>query len=148
MRDETYQFRTKRSAEVFEFISVGPKGAIKKRIQYHKIYEDEMLYNLAFGDVDLEKNTINDKVVSNNEDTKKVLATVAATLFVFMKKHPDAIIYAKGRNAARTRLYQIGISNNLEDINEQFDVFGVLDEDDMEIFQKNKNYLAFYIKNK
>ena len=148
MREEIYQISAKRSAEVFEFISEGPKGRIKKRIQYRKIYKDDMLYNLSFGDINLEKNTIDDKVVTNNEDTKKVLATVAATLFVFMKKHPDAIIYAKGSNPARTRLYQIGISNNFEEINERFTIFGVLSDDDLEIFQKNKNYLAFYIKNK
>ena len=148
MREQIYQIRAKRSAEIFEFISERPKGRIKKRIQYRKIYKDDMLYNLSFGDINLEKNTIDDKVVSNNEDTKKVLATVAATLFVFMKKHPDAIIYVKGSNPARTRLYQIGISNNFEEINERFTIFGVLSDDDLEIFQKNKNYLAFYIKNK
>jgi hypothetical protein len=87
-------------------------------------------------------------VVSNNADTQKVLATVATTLFVFMKKYPYAIIYAKGGNSARARLYQMSISNNLDAINERFDVLGVLDEDDLEVFQKNKNYLAFYIRNK
>jgi hypothetical protein len=148
MREEIYQIRAKSSAEIFEFISERPKGRIKKRIQYRKIYEGDMLYNLSFGDINSEKNTIDDKVVSNNEDTKKVLATVVSTLFAFMKKHPDAIIYAKGSNAARTRLYQIGISNNFEEINERFTVFGVLSDEDLELFQKNKNYLAFYIKNK
>jgi hypothetical protein len=148
MRAETYAIRAKSSAMTFEFISEGPKGMIKKRVQYHKIYEDEELYNLAFGDISLEKKKIDDKVVSNNADRDKVLATVAATLFVFMKKYPDAIVYAKGSNPARTRLYQIGISKNLEDINKQFEVLGELEEDEIEVFQKNKNYLAFYIRNK
>jgi hypothetical protein len=65
-----------------------------------------------------------------------------------MKKYPDAIVYAKGSNLARTRLYQIGISKNLEEINEQFEVWGELGEDEIEVFQKDKNYLAFYIRNK
>jgi DNA-binding transcriptional regulator WhiA len=147
MRAETYTIRAKSSAMTFEFISEGPKGMIKKRVQYHKIYEDAELYNLAFGDINLKKK-IDDKVVSNNADRDKVLATVAATLFVFMKKYPNAIVYAKGSNLARTRLYQIGISQNLEDITKQFEVLGELDEDEIEVFQKNKNYLAFYIRNK
>ena len=147
MREEQYKIRSKSSATTFEFISEGPKGRIRKRVEYERINDDN-LYNLAFGDVNLEKNTINDKIVSNNADTKKVLASVAATLLIFMKKHPFAIIYAKGGNSARARLYQMAVSNNLDAISERFDILGVIDEDDIEVFQKNKNYIAFYISNK
>ena len=148
MREEQYKIRSKSSATTFEFISEGPNGMIKKRVQYRKIYRDRNLYNLAFGDVSPNNKDIDDKIVSNNADRNKVLATVAATLFIFMEKYPNAIVYAKGSNLARTRLYQMGISKYLEDINEQFEVFGRLEEGRIEPFQKNKNYLAFYIKNK
>jgi hypothetical protein len=86
MRDETYTIRAKSSAMTFEFISEGPNGMIKKRVQYHKIYEDAGLYHLAFGDISLKKRKIDDKVVSNNADRDKVLATVAATFICFHEK--------------------------------------------------------------
>ena len=148
MREEQYKIRSKSFDTTFEFISEGPNGMIKKKVQYQRIDEDEELYNLAFGDVSSNNKNIDDKVVSNNGDRDKVLATVAATLFVFMKEYPNAIVYAKGSNLARTRLYQTGISKYFEGINKQFKVFGELDDDEIEIFQKNKNYLAFYIRNK
>jgi hypothetical protein len=115
MREEIYQISAKRSAKIFEFVSEGPKGLIKKRI----VYEDtkiEGLYNLAFGDVDFTTDDFDDKVISDNQDAAKVLATVAQTVFIFLEIYPNAAIRAKGSNLARTRLYRIGISSNLEEI--------------------------------
>lgn len=146
MNEETYQLKAKGSKTIFEFISNGPKGAIKKRVEYQKIIEDIDFYNLAFGDINMVTGEIDDKVISDNADTKKVLATVAATVFEFMKKYPNATVYAEGSNIVRTRLYRIGISNNLEEINEYFTVLGLLGKDEWHIYERNKNYSAFLIK--
>ena len=148
MREETYPLKSKGSATTFEFISEGPKGAIKKRVEYQQIIEDVDFYNLAFGDINAITGKIDDKVISDNGDTKKVLATVAATVFEFINKHPNAIIYVEGSNLARTRLYRMGISNNLEEINEHFIVSGLLRDDDWRIYQRNINYSAFLIRKK
>lgn len=148
MNEETYQLKSKGSKTIFEFISNGPKGAIKKRVEYQKIIENVEFYNLAFGDINTVTGKIDDKVISDNADTKKVLATVAATVFEFMKKHPNAMIYAEGSNLVRTRLYRIGISNNLEAINENFSVLGLFGKDDWRVYEKNNNYSAFLIKKK
>lgn len=147
MRNETYQLESEDSMMIFEFMSEGPKGAIKKRVQYESTSQEDV-YNLAFGDVDVETDDIDDKIVSDNNDTEKVLATVAKTVIYFMNKYPNAYIHAKGSTFTRTRLYRIGISNHLEEINEQFKVFGLLGDNNWVIYEKNKNYSAFVIKNK
>jgi hypothetical protein len=146
MDSETYKLRAKSSKTVFEFISKGPKGAIRKRVEYQKPIEAVDFYNLAFGDINAQTGKIDDKVISDNGDTQKVLATVAATVFEFMKKHPNAMIYVEGSTVTRTRLYRISISNNLEEINEYFTVLGLLGTNDWRNYEKNNNYSAFLIK--
>ena len=145
MRNEQYDLEIDDASITFEFISEGPKGNIKKRVVYQRI-RDTNTYNLAFGDVDTETNKLDDKVVSNNNDTEKVLTTVASTIYTFIKKHPRAIIYAEGSTIVRTRLYRIGISNNLEKLKEQFDVYGRLADIGWVRYEKNNDYLAFFIK--
>ena len=61
-----------------------------------------------------------DEIITNNQDSKRVLATVAATVYIFLDKYPKASIFATGSNIARNRLYRIGISNNLEEIEDDF----------------------------
>ncbi len=73
----------------------------------------ENIYNLAFGDFDEETNSINDISITNNGDSTKVLATVASTVYAFIEKHPNAWIFATGSTIVRTRLYRMGITNNI-----------------------------------
>ncbi|MBD0289050.1 MAG: hypothetical protein ICV79_27060, partial [Flavisolibacter sp.] len=53
-------------------------------------------YNLGFGDKDPLTGFVSNLSVTNNEVSKKVLATVAATLYAFTDSHPGAIIIATG----------------------------------------------------
>jgi hypothetical protein len=145
MRLEIYELRTRDSMMTFEFVSEGPKGSIKKRLQFQRIGQSKW-YNLAFGDVEEETDDFDDKVVSHNNDTKKVLATVTETVKVFINKYPKAEVYAEGSTFARNRLYRIGISNNLEEITEKFKVLRYLDNRGWVEFEKNENYSAFLIK--
>ena len=131
--------------ETYEFLSSGPKGTIKKVVQYIAISQG--VYNLGFGDWDEEAQSIRDDVRTNNEDRDKVLATVAFTVFDFMEHHPDAIILAEGSTPARTRLYQMGISDNLTEIGQLFDVEGYYNGG-WEPFKKGRNYQAFSLKAK
>lgn len=141
-----YEYLTEANAELFKFTSNGPKGEIKKIILYSQMLEKDV-YNLAFGDYEDATESINDQIITNNNDSKKVLATVAATLYVFTDKHPNVWIYATGSNSARIRLYRIGITNNFEEIIEDFEVFGLC-EDVWLKFEKGKNYEAFLVKRK
>jgi hypothetical protein len=147
MRYEKYDVEASEDLIIFDFISIGPKGLIEKRIQFQKV-NDSDIYNLAFGDVKAETQDFDDTSISNNNDTEKVLATVAATVYSFTDRYPNALVFATGSTSVRTRLYRIGISKNLEELKEKFDVFGMLDNNVWVEYEKDMPYTAFYITKK
>ncbi len=108
----------------------------------------ENVYNLAFGDYDEVKDKINDKVITNNGDSLKVLATVASTVYAFSAKYPGAWIFATGSNEVRTRLYRMGITNNLAEIQQDFHVYGMKFDETFEEFIVGEDYLGFLVKRK
>jgi hypothetical protein len=139
-----YELKADKSLTVFEFVSVGNKGEIPKIVQYSETNLHNF-YNLGFGDKDSETGEIDDKVISNNGDSQKVLATVAATVYAFTEKYPGAWIYATGSTKARTRLYRIGITNNLAEIRADFEIYGLKDNEWQE-FEKGVEYEAFLVR--
>ena len=147
MQEDRYRVETSFDLKTFEFISEGPKGKIDKVVVYSEINLKEV-YNLAFGDKDPITGFLNDLIVTNNGDSHKVLATVAATLYAFTSEEPNATIIATGSTAARTRLYRMGISNNLEEIMKDFIVYGLTVNKNWELFRKNIIYGAFLIRRK
>ena len=113
MQLDKYQIRSGEQLTVYEFVSIGPMGRITKIVQYMPTnYKD--LYNLGFGDKNLETGELNDNIISNNGDGEKVLATVVATLYAFTDKYPQAMIYATGSTKYRTRLYRMGINKYID----------------------------------
>jgi hypothetical protein len=90
---------------------------------------------------------LDDSIRSNNGDRDKVLATVAFTALTFMDQYPKAEIFVEGSTAARTRLYQMGINNNLLEISLNFNVKGYR-EGSWEAFRQGRNYKAFLIQRK
>jgi hypothetical protein len=146
MELKRYEYSTEAKAELFVFTSEGKKGRVKKLVVYSKMLEDD-IYNLAFGDYDENTGTIDDGVITNNNDSQKVLATVASTLYVFTEKHTNVWVYATGSNTARTRLYRMGITNNLEEILGDFEVYG-LQNNNWNTFEKGEDYEAFLVKRK
>ena len=145
MGKERYELISESDAMSFEFTSIGPKGEVPKLVIYSEI--EDNVYNLAFGDKDLNTGKIDDLVVTDNKDSPKVLATVASTVYAFTDKYPRALIAATGSTSARTRLYQMGISNNLKEITADFDVLG-RKEGIWHQFEKNIAYDAFVIRRK
>ena len=77
-----------------------------------------------------------------------VLATVVLTVFMFTNKYPDAYIFATGSTPARTRLYRRSIFKYLEEAQENFDIYGMLETEELEIFVPNKEYEGFVIQRK
>lgn len=126
---------------VYEFTSQGTNGIISKLVIYSETHLHNF-YNLGFGDKDENTGNIDDAIITNNGDSEKVLATVAATLFIFTDKFPGAMVFASGSTKARTRLYRMGIVNNLEIIATDFEVFG-LKGDEWESFKSGQDYDAF-----
>jgi hypothetical protein len=144
---DTYQLESKDSMITFEFISEGPNGSIKKRVHYQKMISRKT-YNLALGDVNEETGGFDTKVISNNKDTEKVLATVVATIYAFTNENPDARIYIEGNSIGRNRLYRMGISNNFEELSKEFNIYGFLEDLTLVVYEKNKSYSAFLIVKK
>lgn len=143
MGNEIYELEEASDTMTFEFTSVGPKGKIPKLVIYSRVHL-QGIYNLSFGDKDLNTGTIDDFVITDNKDSHKVLETVASTVYDFTHKYPDAAIIASGSTKARTRLYQIGISNHLETILKKFTVLG-RKEGIWYRFEKNIQYDMFLI---
>jgi hypothetical protein len=138
-----YSYKTNPSFLDYEFVSEGPKGKIKKVVRFMMIGED--VYNLAFGDLIEKSGEINDTVITNNEDSKKVLATVAMIVSDFLLKYPDKWVFAVGSTHSRTRLYRMGITNHWHIIRAEFDVYGLLNKG-WELFELRKDYDAFLVR--
>jgi len=144
MKHKKYEYSADEGLHFYEFISIGKNGDIRKVVEYSEMNIDGY-YNLAFGDFDERKNEINDKVVTNNGDSLKVLATVASTVYAFTGKYPEAKIFATGSTEVRTRLYRMGITNNLVEIQEDFNVFGLKYDNNFEEFIVGEDYIGFLI---
>lgn len=127
MRQPKYLLKAEKDLTIFEFVSIGPKGRITKLVTFTET-NLKGFFNLAFGDKDDESGKINDIVVTNNQDTEKVLATVVSAVFAFTDKYPEAWVYATGSTNARTRLYRMGINKHINEVEEVFHIFGELDQ--------------------
>ena len=82
MKYDKYQLESDKKLLLFEFVSVGPKGRIKKIVQYSETNLKDY-YNLGFGDKNEKTGEINDSVITNNGNSQQVLATVASTVYAF-----------------------------------------------------------------
>lgn len=148
MSENKYTFRKLPEIFYYEFESEGPKGLIKKVVRYSLIDDSSTkIYNLSFGDWDNAVETINDKIISNNDDRQKILGTVADTVIDFTLRNPDAFVFAQGSTAARTRLYQMGIGAFYDKISEQFEIIGY-SAGEWIPFKKGVNYDAFLLNRK
>lgn len=144
MSVEKYDLISGENLTTFEFVSEGSKGKIDKIIQFSSANYLNV-YNLGFGDKDLITGEIDNKVVSNNGDSEKVLGTVVESLYIFTDKNPEALVYAIGSTKTRTRLYQIGITKFIEKATADFIIYGQI-EKEWYFFEKDINYDAFLVK--
>ncbi len=146
MKLDRYELKSDNQLTFFTFLSEGQKGKIEKVVQFSLIYQNN-LYNLSFGDRDYLTGQIDDKIVTDNGDSEKVLATVVAAIYAFCDKVPDAFIYATGSTAARTRLYRMGINKYYDIVKEDFKIFGQ-SKSEWEQYEKGKDYEAFVVQKK
>jgi uncharacterized protein DUF6934 len=150
MNLDSYTYKSSESFKSYEFESDGPNGKVTKVISYTRIDvkdTEATYYNLGFGDLDKETGTVSDIAITNNKDRPMVLSTVAKTVLDFSQHHGKHFIFVKGSTPARTRLYQIGVSGIWDEIKEEFELYGLKDQEWKE-FEKNVNYEAFLIRKK
>ena len=145
MNLDKYNLEASENNICFYFISIGRKGRIKKLIKFQAMNKPNY-FNLSFGDI-IANDKIDDKRITDNGDSQKVLATVAYAVIKFTDINPDARIVIVPISLARTRLYRIGISNNLYEINKEFTLLGLLNNK-WEGFELGRDYKAFLAKRK
>ncbi len=148
MNLEHYQYQTSADFLEYEFESTGPKGTVIKLVRFEKIPNRiPTTYNLGFGDLDPITGMVNDLVETNNDDRDIVLATVVSTIISFTNIYKDCLIYSEGSTLSRTRLYRICITKYIDEINQDFEVWGFIDNQFV-VFQPNVNYEGFLVKRK
>lgn len=136
----------------YEFVSIGPKGQIKKRIEFTPL-KKRNYYNIGFGDV-LQNGQVSDTVYSNNQDIVKVLSTVIEVIKDFLKQHPSAKVFLTGSTADRTNFYVRILKRYYEDFSKYFIITALVQDENknyIEItFEPDKQHecLAFFVKNK
>jgi hypothetical protein len=141
---DRYEVEISRDNTIYEFVSKGEKGDIKKIVRYSDTNLKDF-FNLGFGDFNEKTGQIDDKIVTDNGDSEKVLATVAATLYAFTAKNIDSWIYIEGSTIGRTRLYRMAISKYLNVIQEDFIIMGLVKKS-WKPFIRNQEYQGFAIK--
>ncbi|HEY5464008.1 MAG TPA: hypothetical protein VIJ95_12180 [Hanamia sp.] len=143
---DRYELTAGRNLTTFEFVSEGKRGRIVKIIQFQPM-NIENVYNLAFGDKNMDTGELDDNVITDNGDSGKVLATVIAALYVFTDRYPDTWIYATGSSNSRTRLYRMGINKYYDIASSDFDIRGEC-KNEWEWYEYGKDYQTFAVHKK
>ena len=148
MNLERYEYKSSPDHKEYIFFSEGPKGRIKKIVRLQQIARAANMFNLVFGDAVEDGDVVDDRIISNNRDADKILATVASIVLEFTEYFPGAYIHAKGRTPSRTRLYQMAINRKFPSIALMFDILGFTERHELEPFAKGTNYLCLVVQRK
>ena len=146
MQYERYETRSSAPFLQYDFYSEGPRGRIEKRVVFRQFEWNPDVFNLTLGDVD-DSGNLNDRIITNNKDTEKVLATVASAIWSFFEHHPEKSVFVSANSPARLRLYRIAISINLRQLERSFLLFGLIGRN-WRSFNPGTNYNAFLVQSK
>jgi len=122
-----YELSSASDYTVFQFFSEGRNGKVDKRIQFGPFLLEDYgrVYNCAFGDWDEDRQTLDDRTITNNGDRDRVLSTVVDSIYIYADHYPERIIHIKGSDEVRTYLYGRIISMFRDDMFKEFRIFGV-----------------------
>jgi hypothetical protein len=140
-REEGYDIQFGIEATQFSFTSIGPKGAIEKIIQFQFVEENR--WNLAFGDMQADDWT--DNIISDNDDMRLVLQTVANTIYVFLEKYPYREVYIEPLDRQRKILYNRIFQQKWTEIEPIFFVKGMIEDELFEDYSPHKLYNGFLV---
>ncbi|MCA0366333.1 MAG: hypothetical protein LCH67_20010 [Bacteroidetes bacterium] len=146
MKIPCYNFESSPDGLRFEFDSISDRKKIRKVVEFTPLPQNPEIFNLGFGDMKTD-GTIDDLIVSNNQDMEKVLATIIQIIFEFFKTRTGKIILILRSTASRSRLYQIVIAKNITEMNDILLVKGIRNGE-VEDFVSEVNYEGFFIKMK
>ncbi|MGN6437347.1 MAG: DUF6934 family protein [Agriterribacter sp.] len=99
---DCYEFNLTKSDTnlLFIFMSKGNKEIVKA-IQYQYVNElgGRGVYNLGFGNYDVDTDTMTDDTIDNNGDVYKVFNTVLSTIPIFFENNKDAVLLVQGSDS-------------------------------------------------
>ncbi|TAK33715.1 MAG: hypothetical protein EPO28_17005 [Saprospiraceae bacterium] len=121
MLGETYDIKPSPDKLFYLFTSEGPKGKINKIVLFQRIRANR--YNLAFGDI--KSGRLDDETVSDNLDFVKVLSTVAACVYDFVKTNRGIALEIEPVDERRKMLYNAVFKRHYLFIRERFKIFGI-----------------------
>ncbi len=143
---------TRKSTTQYEFISIGPKGQITKRIEFTPLRK-RGYYNVAFGDV-MKNGRVNDTVYSSNQDIVKIVSTVIDTMKDFLRENPTAKLVFTGSTDDRTEFYKRILTRYRRTLSAQYRITALTEDEKGDMVEtefdadEERNYLAFLIRNK
>ena len=141
MIEQPYPYFEIRAPTHYFFESIGEKGSVYKIVEFTLQHNGN--WNLGFGD--LLEGQISDTVVTNNQDVRKVIGTVARIAIEFLLQFPDRIIEIEPVDEKRRKLYNRVFQRYFDEINPLFKVWGTLQAKE-EPYVPTKNYDKFRIK--
>lgn len=118
MNQTPYPFT--RNADRYIFVRKG-NTEIVKMVDFTSM-ENPNIFNLCFGDLTLD-GQIDDFVISNNGDMKRVLATVIYIAADFLIRNPKASLHFTGSTITRTSLYQRILKTYYKQLSAEFAIF-------------------------
>lgn len=133
--------------DVYWFISSGKQGDIYKGVIFQQL-PDYNRFNLAMGDIKLRTGQMEFDELSGNGDARKVFATIGEIVEEYTKIYPDRIILVSGNTDEKKRSYSFMTGWYLDDILNDFDVWGAKEGVEPEPFEKDKIYDAILVKRK
>jgi len=118
---DAYRLREEKSGRDIEFFFISEgMSDVNKAIQYKYLQDSygRNMYNLGFGDYDMEHNVILDNTNTNNGDAYKVFNTVLSTIPMFFKIRPNSLLLIEGSDSKPEFAEQCRLSCKKNCINE------------------------------
>ncbi len=159
----------------YYFESVG-RANIEKAIEYAPLgsWSGRDVYNLGFGDYDVQADGIIDSTISNNNDHRAVFATVLESIPAFFKKFPAALVFVQGSDSSdefieecrktctrkcienecrkagrRIAIYRGYVDDNFDELAKAYKFWGVLKHSDTpEDYKVGKQYEVILVHKK
>jgi hypothetical protein len=141
MIQDPYPFFEFKPSTHYFFESTGEKGSVYKIVTLSLMSNGN--WNLGFGD--LVKGEISDSVITNNNDVRKVIGTVAKIAINFLIQFPHCTIEIKPVDDKRKALYNTVFQRYFDDIDMLCKITGLI-RGKKEPYLRTKTYDTFTIK--
>jgi hypothetical protein len=158
----------------FFFVSKGEQDIIKV-VQYSfiQVLNGKSIYNLGFGDYDLENDLIVDNINTNNGDVYKVFNTILSTIPIFFKNYSNDVLMILGSDGRpeflenckvmckkkcidecknynrRLKIYRGYVDKNYDKLSADYQFLGGLKNQNLEIFlqpyERHKLYDSVFL---